>query len=748
MALAKLAVEHLERTQRPLRIAIDAAIWNFQTQAGQGGKNPALRTLFYRLLRILALPIHPLFVYDGKNKPLSKRGQTVSRYGTCLANESSKKLVEQFRFPWHAAPGEAEAECARLQQQGLVDMVMSQDGDAIMFGSRATLRNWSKEGARGNKEPTHVDVLDLQKIKDGPRLDPDGMILVALLSGGDYNQQGLPGFGVHVACDIARGGFGTDLLNAVKSNDDNDLREWRERLEYELETNESGYFKKRHKTLKIPESFPDRTVLSYYTDPAVSTPDLLKTLEAKWIAEWDAEINVQELRSYASHTFDWQYKPGAWKVVRSLARPLLAQRLQNGVADHLIRSSTQIHERREHYTMGGIPELRVSAAPIDIVGLDLDSEQDSPEYLELMEAEQDADNDGDDGDDIPASTQSPSKPKKPRWNPYQLEKMWIPETLVELGVPAILEDFNQAQRDKAELMRAKPAKKTKEAKANNNIDRIDRYFATSRSKEAAPTLQVKFVNGPSQTTAADDMLRPIAPISSPTKKAVRLQRTMSESSPDLKKYFKPAKQNLGTTLPTLHSQSSKYGGKHPRSTPSPSPTRDMPDSSQTAADILVGTIDNPIGLESSPMFATSDEFRAEEPRTPTKPKSTIALDSSSPIRDLENSVTQRKTRRVRKKFERAKTEGDMPSDSAVLAEILSQNQLDLGVHLDQSSSAQSAIPSDLGTGLKTDFHRRKLKAVPRDSLQGTWKELDVEEEVISRTTRRGPRVSCVDLSGH
>src|SRR5271154_6462995 len=73
IALAKLSVEHLERTGRPFRIAIDAAIWSFQNQAGQGGANPALRTLFYRLLKLFALPIHPVFVYDGRNKPLTKR---------------------------------------------------------------------------------------------------------------------------------------------------------------------------------------------------------------------------------------------------------------------------------------------------------------------------------------------------------------------------------------------------------------------------------------------------------------------------------------------------------------------------------------------------------------------------------------------------------------------------------------------------------------------------------------------------
>jgi hypothetical protein len=71
-------VTHLEKHNRPFRIAIDAAIWNFQTlHGGVGGKNPQLRTLFYRLIKLLALPIDPVFVFDGKNKPLSKRGRTV-----------------------------------------------------------------------------------------------------------------------------------------------------------------------------------------------------------------------------------------------------------------------------------------------------------------------------------------------------------------------------------------------------------------------------------------------------------------------------------------------------------------------------------------------------------------------------------------------------------------------------------------------------------------------------------------------
>lgn len=38
IALSKLAIEKYEDTGRPLRIAVDISIWQFQIQAGQGEK--------------------------------------------------------------------------------------------------------------------------------------------------------------------------------------------------------------------------------------------------------------------------------------------------------------------------------------------------------------------------------------------------------------------------------------------------------------------------------------------------------------------------------------------------------------------------------------------------------------------------------------------------------------------------------------------------------------------------------------
>ncbi|EXJ87864.1 hypothetical protein A1O1_04791 [Capronia coronata CBS 617.96] len=449
VALAKLAIEHLERSQRPLRIAIDAAIWNFQTQAGQGGKNPALRTLFYRLVKLLALPIDPVFVYDGKNKPLTKRGKTVSRYGSCISNEMSKNLVQAFRFPFHTAPGEAEAECAMLQKNGLVDAVMSQDVDAIMFGSTLTLRDWSKEASKHNKSPTHVNVLDLPRIKSLSGLDPDGMILVALLSGGDYDEAGVAGIGSTLASEIARAGFGSDLLDLVRNNDEAGLQEWRERLEYELETNESGYFKMRRKSVKIPPSFPDRRILSYYLNPAVTPEDQLAMLERKWTEAWESEIDIQALRDYVGDTFDWLYKPGACKFVRVMAPALLANSLRLEGSTPYIHSVEQITERRQHFVSDGIPELRVTVIPAEVVGLDLDAEEDSPEYLERLAAEEngEVDEGGNVGEDD-AIPSSPSKKRKtPPWLPTAAEKMWIAETIVEMGAREHVDKWRQIQAE-------------------------------------------------------------------------------------------------------------------------------------------------------------------------------------------------------------------------------------------------------------------------------------------------------------
>ncbi|KAG9716055.1 hypothetical protein KCU63_g23546, partial [Aureobasidium melanogenum] len=134
IAVSKLAAEHYIQHSRPFRLAIDISIWLFQIQSGKGGTNPALRTFYYRLLRLLSLNIHPLFVFDGPNKPTWKRNKKVGGPNVRVSSVPeflAKQLLKHFGFPLHYAPGEAEAECALLQREGIVDAVLSEDVDTL-----------------------------------------------------------------------------------------------------------------------------------------------------------------------------------------------------------------------------------------------------------------------------------------------------------------------------------------------------------------------------------------------------------------------------------------------------------------------------------------------------------------------------------------------------------------------------------------------------------------------------------------
>ncbi|KAL8682070.1 MAG: hypothetical protein Q9186_001859 [Xanthomendoza sp. 1 TL-2023] len=455
IALSKLAVEYFEKHGRPMRIAIDASIWHFQTQSGRGGSNPALRTLYYRLLRLLSLSIKPLFVFDGANKPPFKRNVKTGTFGAALPNFITKQLLQLFGFPYHTAPGEAEAECALLQKEGIVDAVLSEDVDTMMFGCTVHLRNWSSENVRGNKTPSHVNMYRAEVTKQGKSgLDSKGMILVALMSGGDYIPAGIPGCGIKTACEAARAGFGQDLCQLTRS-DTVGFNQWRERLEYELRVNESGFFRAKHNALAraIPDSFPDRTVLRYYTNPAVSKPDQVIRLRNE--IDWEGNLDVTGLRNFVAEAFEWQNLAGAKKFIRGLAPAMMVDRLcrrynQSHASDDLkvqeedeSKLVTAVCGRRSHFVTDAVPELRIAYTPIDIVGLDLDAENPDDEPVDTGESE----NEVQDADDVRSRSRSPTKRNASRYDPVQPEKIWVLESYVKFGVPLMVENWQEAMRD-------------------------------------------------------------------------------------------------------------------------------------------------------------------------------------------------------------------------------------------------------------------------------------------------------------
>ena len=479
-----------------------------------GGTNPALRTFYYRLLRLISLSIHPLFVFDGPNKPPFKRNKRTGPNVASIPEFLAKQLLKQFGLPFHLAPGEAEAECALLQREGIVDAVLSEDVDTLMFGSGLTFRSWTPEVSK-SKTPTHINLYDAKVTKETSGMDREGMILVALMSGGDYVPEGIPGCGPKTACEAARAGFGHDLCQ-ISRRDKAGLRAWKEKMEHELHTNESKHFRQKHGKLKMPEDFPNPEVLGYYTHPVLSSTDKLDKLRRT--LKWDMDIDFRELRTFTGDAFDWTKLGGAKKFIRNLAPALLVRELRmraEGLAKHPARNTESaredegkyisgIHGKRNHGSTDGVTELRISFKPHDLVPIDLDDEEPDDEINNDS-----TDDEGSAALDMEAPG-SPSKKRAPsNYDPTQMEKLWIFETYVKAGAPLIAQEWEDRAKNARILVEtrnanreAKRAEKEKTNAAKGGMQRgpLDRFAIPSSSAPATMTEPPKASQRPPRAT--------------------------------------------------------------------------------------------------------------------------------------------------------------------------------------------------------------------------------------------------------
>lgn len=192
------------------------------------------------------------------------------------------ELLHYLKVPYHKAPGEAEAECARLQTLGVVDAVWSDDGDALMFGCGTLIRQ-HKNGKGIVKD--HIRVYQAKALLEKHDLDPDGLVLFAMLAGGDYNTEGLKGCGSKTAGLLCKRSVG--LAQKLRDASEATLPRWRVELQNDL--NHYG------KAIEVPFAFPMFKPLNDYRNPTVSTPERLYNLN-RLKNGWDQPIKQAELR--------------------------------------------------------------------------------------------------------------------------------------------------------------------------------------------------------------------------------------------------------------------------------------------------------------------------------------------------------------------------------------------------------------------------------------------------------------------
>ncbi|KAK4689962.1 holliday junction resolvase GEN1/YEN1, partial [Tremellales sp. Uapishka_1] len=299
-ALAKTAFEANRNGLRAFTIGIDASLWIFHARDQSSGENPFLRTIFFKTSALLQQPVLPVFVFDGPKKPAMKRGAYVgSQFGSAdKQSREFKALLDSIGLEYWNAPGEAEAELAVMNRQGKIDAVLSDDVDAFLFGATCVLRNNSPtlsgaqaSSTRNPSASTHrqyevyrsADIQAAWAAKEGSKLQSEeecrmAMVFIALLGGGDYAPEGLPGFGGIITHGLACAGL-SDFLKLYTTDRaafDLELPFIPARMIAELQTNASKQIGRRYpdRASKLSSATPSSIfptfALDAYLKPATS----------------------------------------------------------------------------------------------------------------------------------------------------------------------------------------------------------------------------------------------------------------------------------------------------------------------------------------------------------------------------------------------------------------------------------------------------------------------------------------------
>lgn len=233
---------------RPIRIAIDAYQWIFEAgSVAQAANLPfslhtgrLIQSFHSRIKEMISLNVSFVFVFDGQFKPNFKRNidmqkeqsfelesrdydteflkfkELSEKNGSFYHINDFKEVAElkeeldRWNISYVDAPSEGEAEASRLQTEGIVDYVLSNDSDTIIFGATKILRNFSKfvedkpAGAIGCKsqEEFWCTPVDMEKVTLKTGFDQWRVLLFSILKGADYNT-GVRHIGTEKAFQIA-----------------------------------------------------------------------------------------------------------------------------------------------------------------------------------------------------------------------------------------------------------------------------------------------------------------------------------------------------------------------------------------------------------------------------------------------------------------------------------------------------------------------------------------------------------------
>ncbi|ETV80048.1 hypothetical protein, variant 2 [Aphanomyces astaci] len=230
-------------------------------------------------------------------------------------------LLRLFGVPFVVCPMEAEAQCATLEQLGLVQGIITDDSDIFAFGGKKVYKNMFKDSK-------FVEAYFAADLERELGLDQERMIALALLLGSDYTD-GINGIGIVNAAEIvgAFGGleglrhFGT-WVNSFDITDD--LKKPKKVSADELAAlSPLERFKLTHQSIRrnwnVSAIFPNPHVIKAYQYPDTDK----STARFSWSVP-----DLANLRVFCGQEFGWPIDTVDSKllpVVRAVSRGFQAQ---------------------------------------------------------------------------------------------------------------------------------------------------------------------------------------------------------------------------------------------------------------------------------------------------------------------------------------------------------------------------------------------------------------------------------------
>ncbi|XP_043268619.1 flap endonuclease GEN isoform X2 [Venturia canescens] len=112
--------------------------------------------------------------------------------------------------------GEAEAMCAYLNADGLVDACISQDSDCFLYGAKTVYRNFCISAGKSSCSGGSVDEYSIEKIERLYQIGRNKMVVMALLCGCDYDD-GVSGVGKEAVLKLFKLVDDKDIFDRITS---------------------------------------------------------------------------------------------------------------------------------------------------------------------------------------------------------------------------------------------------------------------------------------------------------------------------------------------------------------------------------------------------------------------------------------------------------------------------------------------------------------------------------------------------